>query len=102
MTYAVIFRSTRAIDDGVEYEKWNEITERDVRQAEGYISHYGFRDPETRQGVSIEIFESLDSIKKWREQSEHKIAQELGREKFYEYYEVQVTEVLREYKWEKN
>ena len=51
MTYAVIFRSTRALDDGLEYD--------------------------------------------------HLLAQDLGREKFYQDYEVQVTEVLREYKWEK-
>jgi heme-degrading monooxygenase HmoA len=67
MSYAVIFRSTRAIDDGIEYGRWTEITERDVRLADGYISHYGFRDSETRQGVTISFFESLESIKKWRE-----------------------------------
>jgi heme-degrading monooxygenase HmoA len=101
MTYAVIFRSTRAIDDGVEYGKWSEITDRDVRASEGYLSHYSFREPDTRKGVTITFFDSLDSIKKWRQQTEHLIAQDLGREKFYEDYEVQVTEVLREYSWEK-
>jgi heme-degrading monooxygenase HmoA len=101
MTYAVIFRSTRALDDGVEYDHWSAITDRDVRLVEGYISHYGFREPDTRRGVTITFFDSLDSIKKWRQQSDHLIAQDLGREKFYQDYEVQVTEVLREYKWER-
>jgi heme-degrading monooxygenase HmoA len=52
------------------------------------ISHYSHRDPASRSGVTISYFESLEAIKTWREHSEHKEVQRLGRELFYSWYEI--------------
>ena len=70
-----------------------------VKSIKGYISHQGLRDPQTREGVTISYFESLEAIKTWREHPEHKETQELGRTHFYEHYEVKVVKVEREYEW---
>ena len=64
-----------------------------------YISHYSHRDPISRSGVTISYFESLEAIKTWRENPEHKEVQELGRELFYSWYEIQVVKVDRQYEW---
>ena len=51
------------------------------------------------QEVSISYWESLDHVKAWHQDPEHRIAQELGRQKWYSSFQVQVVQVLREYEF---
>jgi len=99
MRYLVVFRSTRKLDDGVVYSEWSEKMEILVKTIDGYEKHFGFRDPDTREGLTISYFNSLDAISEWKNLADHKVAQDLGREKFYEEYSVQVCEILREYEY---
>ena len=101
MSFAVIFKSTRTEDSTDLYHEQTELMEALVKSIPGYLSHFSFRDPATREGVTISYFESEDAIKKWKQVGEHIRAQELGRSDFYENYEVQVVEILREYSWNK-
>jgi len=43
------------------------------------------------------LFESLEQIKLWKENSEHLVAQELGKEKWYEDYTVEIVEIISQY-----
>lgn len=97
MTYVVIFRSTRNLDDGQSYSEWSTRMDDLVKTIHGYEHHFGFRDSITREGVTISYFTSLEAISLWKSVDEHQKAQQLGRELFYEQYSVQVCEVLREY-----
>ena len=97
--YAVIFHSIRTADFEELYKEHSIKMATLVKDIKGYISHYSQRDPETREGVTVAYFESLESIKEWREHPEHKQTQELGRTHFYSWYEVQVVKVEREYDW---
>ena len=97
MPYVVIFRSTRKLDDGQLYSQWSEKMENLVKTIVGYEHHFGFRDEATRDGVTVSYFKSLDAISQWRQLDEHKVAQQLGRDSFYEEYSIQVCEVLRDY-----
>ena len=99
MSYLVVFRSTRKLDDGVVYSEWSEKMEILVKTIDGYEKHFGFRDPDTREGLTISYFNSLDAISEWKNLADHKVAQDLGREKFYEEYSVQICEILREYEY---
>jgi len=47
--------------------------------------------------IALSYWENVDQIRKWKSNSEHMLAQELGRSKWYESYTVQVVEVIREY-----
>ena len=97
MSYVVIFRSTRNLDDGKLYSVWSRKMEDLVKTIHGYEHHFGFRDSDTREGVTVSYFTSLDAISQWKSLSEHQKAQQLGRESFYEQYSVQVCQVLRDY-----
>ena len=99
MSYLVVFRSTRKLDDGAIYSEWSEKMEILVKTIDGYKKHFGFRDPDTRDGVTIAYFSSLEAISEWKNLADHKVAQNLGREKFYEEYSVQVCEILRDYEF---
>jgi len=97
MSYVVIFRSTRKLDDGKLYSVWSEKMERLVKTIDGYVNHFGFRDATSRDGVTVSYFSSLDAISQWKQLDDHKVAQQMGRDSFYEEYSVQVCEVLRDY-----
>jgi heme-degrading monooxygenase HmoA len=97
MSYVVIFRSTRKIDDGQLYSEWSKKMEQLVKSIDGYEHHFGFRDAVNREGVTISYFTSLEAIHQWKNLADHKTAQQLGRDAFYEEYSVQVCEVLKNY-----
>jgi len=102
MSYiAVIFTSTRQDSDHEEYAKWSGLMSEMVKEIPGFLGSESFRDSDTRKGVTIAYFEDEAAVKRWREVSEHKEAQNLGREKFYSEYRTQVTRVEREYHWER-
>ena len=99
MSYLVVFRSTRKLDDGAMYSEWSEKMETLVKTIDGSEKHFGFRDQETRDGVTISYFSSLEAISEWKNLADHGTAQRFGRENFYEEYSVQVCEILRDYEF---
>ena len=96
---ACIFRSTRTDHDEADYQAWSARIELLVASAPGYRTHVSLRDPVTREGVTIAYFDDLESIAAWRDHGEHVRAQQLGRERFYDDYIVQIAPVVREYSW---
>ena len=102
MSFAVIFKSTRTDGSADLYQEQTELMEALVKSIPGYLSHFSFRDPATREGVTISYFETEAAINAWKQVGDHIRAQELGRTNFYENYQVQVVEILREYSWEDN
>jgi heme-degrading monooxygenase HmoA len=56
---------------------------------------------EGEQEIAISYWQSEQDIQNWHNDSQHAIAQELGREKWYESYTVEVVEVKRQYSYGK-
>ena len=67
----------------------------------GYISHKGFFADDGER-VTIVEFESEEAQRAWRMHPEHRDAQRKGREIYYQSYSVQVCEVKRESKFDRN
>jgi heme-degrading monooxygenase HmoA len=67
----------------------------------GYISHKGFFADDSER-VTIVEFESEEAQRAWRMHPEHRDAQRKGREIYYSSYSVQVCEVKRESKFDRN
>jgi heme-degrading monooxygenase HmoA len=59
----------------------------------GYVSHKGFWADDGER-VTVVEFESEAAQRAWRTHPEHIAAQRLGREKYYEAYDIQVCDVL--------
>jgi glutathione S-transferase len=53
-------------------------------------------------GVTVATFDTEQDAVAWKQHPEHLEAQRLGRERFYEWYELQVTEVTRSYGWQRS
>jgi heme-degrading monooxygenase HmoA len=67
----------------------------------GYISHKGFF-AEDGERVTIVEFESEEAQRAWRMHPEHRDAQRKGRDTYYASYSIQICEVKRESKFERN
>ena len=67
----------------------------------GYISHKGFFADDGER-VTIVEFESEEAQRAWRMHPEHRDAQRKAREIYYASYSVQVCEVKRESKFDRN
>ena len=96
--YAVIFTSTQT-DDTEGYSEMAEKMETLARQQEGFI---GIESARNTIGITVSYWESLDAIKNWKANTEHLFAQQKGREQWYNWYNVKICKVEREYEYEKN
>ena len=100
--YAVIFRSKRQDANHELYYQHDGKLEEKIKSLPGYINHFGIRHPETRAGVTVAYFDSLDAIDSWRKNAEHMDAKKLAKSDFYENYSVEITEVIDQYGWDGN
>lgn len=50
-------------------------------------------------GITISYWENLEAIKNWKTNSEHLLAQQKGREQWYNWYNVKICKVEREYQF---
>lgn len=91
--YAVIFRSKRTVTHENLYQEKSELMNQMVKDTPGYVSHVSIRDPITREGITVSYFQTLESIRTWRNNPKHLEVQELGRSLFYEWYEVEITKL---------
>jgi len=95
--YAVIFSSQRT--EGVNgYGKMAQAMEELASKQQGFLGVERARDSEL--GITVSYWETLDDIKRWKENSAHKVAQEKGKEEWYKNYNVRVCKVERDYSFE--
>lgn len=91
--YAVIFTSKRSEHlDG--YADIARAMEELAAQQEGYL---GIEGAYGDIGITVSYWSSLESIRKWKQQADHLLAQQKGREHWYRYYSVRICRVEREY-----
>lgn len=92
--YAVIFRAEiKQLDAG-----YSDIAQRMRELALGEYRCLEFvSSSEGNIEVAISYWESLEDIQAWKNNPEHRRAQELGKSRWYKSYNVQVVEVLRVY-----
>lgn len=64
----------------------------------GYISHKGFFAEDGERCTIVE-FESEEAQRAWRMHPEHRAAQKKGREIYYSEYSIQICNVVRESKF---
>jgi heme-degrading monooxygenase HmoA len=93
----VVFRSRNRPDgDLEEYSRRNKRLHELVQDHPGFISIESFETPDGEE-VSLELFESEESVKAWRDNAEHRDTQRWARDHFYSWYSAQVSEVIRAY-----
>ena len=93
--YAVIFTSCRSKEDNGYEETARRMLALASRQP-GFLGVESARDKDGF-GITVSYWKGLDAIKAWRKNIEHMEAQILGREQWYEFYNVRICKVEKEY-----
>lgn len=92
--FAVIFRAKTGVQD----EEYGRTV---AKMRELAFNKYSCIDfvavTEGKDEIAISYWQDEETIRQWKSDSEHALAQELGRKKWYESYIVQVVEIKREY-----
>jgi heme-degrading monooxygenase HmoA len=94
--YAVVFSSVRTSDDPSGYEATAQRMVELAREMPGFLGIESVRGADGF-GITVSYWESEESIRKWRLQSEHVIAQSQGRTRWYASYELRICKVERAY-----
>jgi heme-degrading monooxygenase HmoA len=90
--YAVIFASQRTEGD-LGYGKMAEKMVELATQQEGFLGVESARDEGL--GITVSYWDSLEAIKKWKDHSLHRVAQEKGKTVWYQNYSLRVCKVER-------
>lgn len=91
--YAVIFTSVKNEQLGgydTTFEKLMEI----VPQQDGFL---GFESASGEIGIAVSYWKDLASIKQWKANTDHKLAQEKGKSDWYKTYKTRIAKVERDY-----
>jgi heme-degrading monooxygenase HmoA len=96
--YAVIFTSLLSEKtDG--YAEMSNKMEKLAKLQDGFL---GMNSARNDIGITISYWDSLEAIKNWKQQSDHLIAQEKGKSDWYNWYNIKICKVEREYEFEIN
>ncbi len=97
--YAVIFRAgTGRLDR--RYAEMAAHLRQLARERYGCLEFVSVT--EGRREIAISYWEDLAQIERWRNDAEHQVAQALGRTTWYREYQVQVVEIIREYRYQEH
>jgi heme-degrading monooxygenase HmoA len=99
--YAVIFVSRRTQGDSEGYSEASKRISDLAAQQPGYLGVHSSSsvDPTTGNvsGITVSYWKTERDIKNWKAVSEHRAAQQKGKEKWYDRYSTQVCKVERHY-----
>ena len=95
--YAVIFTSERT--DTIDgYSQMAERMAELAQQQPGYLGHESAREG---LGITVSYWDSLEAIKNWKKNTEHLVAQNMGRKEWYANYKTRICKVERDYDFHK-
>jgi heme-degrading monooxygenase HmoA len=94
--YAVVFTSQRTSrEDG--YDETARRMAEMARDIPGYLGIESARGSDGF-GITVSYWTSEEAIAEWKRRAEHRAAQELGKRRWYERYELRVAKVERAYR----
>ena len=95
--YAVIFTSIRTSDDS----GYSEAAKRMAELAAVQPGFLGFESARNEIGITVSYWDNLESIRNWKNNAEHLLIQQKGKNSFYRSYKTRVCKVERDYGFEK-
>lgn len=91
--YAVIFTSIL----NKEEKSYHSLAVKMVNIAQTMPGFLGFETARNEVGITVSYWQNEASIKTWKQQTDHLVAQQMGKEKFYQQYKVRVCLVQQDY-----
>jgi heme-degrading monooxygenase HmoA len=91
--YAVIFTSLRTEGDN----GYGDMADRMVALAAQQPGFLGVESAREGLGITVSYWQDLASIKAWKMNAEHLVAQQTGRSDWYTQYKTRIAKVERDY-----
>ena len=91
--YAVIFTAVRTEDD-TDYAETSALMRELAEQDEGYL---GIESAGEKEEITVSYWKDMDSIKRWKNNTDHQIAKARGKKDWYVSYISRICKVEREY-----
>jgi heme-degrading monooxygenase HmoA len=91
--YAVIFTSLRTEGD----KGYGDMADRMVALAAQQPGFLGVESAREGLGITVSYWQDLASIKAWKMNAEHLVAQQTGRSDWYTHYKTRIAKVERDY-----
>lgn len=91
--YAVIFTSVKNTEDNGYYEMAEKMLTL-AKQQEGFLGAESARED---IGITVSYWKNLESIKAWKNNSQHLEAQYKGRQQWYKAFKTRICKVERDY-----
>ena len=96
----ILFRSKLTPAAGVDYTQTSDALATYVKTMPGFIDVKSFR-AEDGERLTVVWWKDRETLEQWRTDARHISAKQTGRERWYEYYNMEVAEVFRESKFER-
>lgn len=90
----ILFRSKLTATAGDDYGAMATAMANHARTFKGFIDMKGFK-AEDGERLTMVWWEDEETLKVWASDLKHRAAQNLGREKWYEYYKIEVAQIIR-------
>lgn len=95
--FVVIFKSKKVYPYPEEYSQYSKQLRESAKTIDGYIDFQNWIN-EDGQSISVSYWQSLESIREWKNHGLHKEAQTKAKGGWYENYSVEICEVVKSYK----
>ena len=93
--YAVIFTSEQT----KELSGYSDMSDRMVALAKEQAGFLGIESAREEIGITVSYWRDLESIRKWKMNTEHLMAQNKGKADWYKNYKVRICLVERDYEF---
>ena len=90
----ILFRSKLTSQAGEDYQAMNAEMETLVRQNPGFVDVKSYTATDGER-LTVVWWRDEESLAEWRNQMRHREAQNTGRQKWYEYYDMDVATIAR-------
>ena len=93
--YAVIFTSQRTDAEMAMYGVTSERMIELAQQQPGFLGLESVRE-ENGLGITVSYWRDREAIVAWGKHAEHRVAQKLGRQEFYSWFQLRITKVIED------
>jgi heme-degrading monooxygenase HmoA len=90
----ILFRSRLTPEAGRDYQELDAELEQLVRGQPGYLRHKSYLAADGER-LTLVWFQDQETLRAWKMRPRHLEAQRRGRERWYEFYEMEVAEIVR-------
>ena len=91
----ILFRSKLTAAAGADYTAMNNDLSEYVKSRPGFVDFKSFK-AEDGERLTIVWWRDRETLEQWRRDLRHMEAKKLGRQKWYQYYKIEIAEVYRQ------